>query len=393
MDEREIRDAAARFGTPFYCFDMAVLTARLNQIREAIGPHVHIVYAMKANPLITAAIAPLVDALEVCSPGEYRICERAGVPMEKIVLSGVHKEEADVLRAIRRGVGTLTVESAAQFALIARCAEQTGRTVRVLLRLTSGNQFGLDPDTLRAIVARRADAPRIRIAGIQLYSGTQKKKTAHILEELAGLEALCQTLKQADGFEAEEIEFGPGLSVEYFGEAARAPQTGQLTEFAAGLDAVHRRLSLEMGRFIAATCGLYVTAIADVKTNHGVNYCIVDGGIHHLNYYGQTMGMRIPDFGFLPRANRTPEPESRFTVCGSLCTVSDVVMKNVPLPGAQPGDLFAFRNAGAYSVTEGIGLFLSRDLPAVLLREQTGELRLLRGHTQTDPLNDGLSGR
>ena len=37
-----------------------------------------------------------VDLFEVCSPGEFRICERVSVPMEKIVLSGVYKNPSDI---------------------------------------------------------------------------------------------------------------------------------------------------------------------------------------------------------------------------------------------------------------------------------------------------------
>ena len=33
----------------------------------------------------------VVPTFEVCSPGDFRICERVGVPMERIVLSGVYK--------------------------------------------------------------------------------------------------------------------------------------------------------------------------------------------------------------------------------------------------------------------------------------------------------------
>ena len=48
------------------------------------------------------------------------------------------------------------------------------------------------------------------------------------------------------------------------------------------------KITLEMGRYIAATCGVYVSSVADTKTNKGQNYCIIDGGINHVNYYGQT---------------------------------------------------------------------------------------------------------
>ena len=49
-------------------------------------------------------------------------------------------------------------------------------------------------------------------------------------------------------------------------------------------------------------------------------------------------------------------------------------------------DVIRFDKVGAYSVTEGLYLFLSRDLPSVYLR-QNGNLTLVRKSMQTDKIN------
>ena len=49
-----------------------------------------------------------------------------------------------------------------------------------------------------------------------------------------------------------------------------------------------------MGRFFAASCGTYLTRVVDLKENDGTNYCILDGGINHLTYAGQVMGLKAP---------------------------------------------------------------------------------------------------
>ena len=46
-----------------------------------------------------------------------------------------------------------------------------------------------------------------------------------------------------------------------------------------------------------------------------------------------------------------------------------------------------FEKTGAYSTTEGIALFLSRDLPKILLRGEDGTIQILRDAVDTDPLN------
>ena len=59
----------------------------------------------------------------------------------------------------------------------------------------------------------------------------------------------------------------------------------------------------------------------------------------------------------------------------------------MPLAGLRTGDVLAFGTAGAYCATEGISLFLSRDLPRVLVVDRSGEARLVRDALPTDPLN------
>ena len=150
------------------------------------------------------------------------------------------------------------------------------------------------------------------------------------------------------------------------------------------------QLTLEMGRFLAAECGSYITRVMDVKRNEGQNYCIVDGGIHHVNYYGQVMGARVPPVRHYSIAYNYEEVSAEdgereaenVCVCGSLCTVADVLVRNIFLCNVQEGDLFVFEKIGAYSVTEGIYLFLSRRMPKVYLLSGE-ELELIRDSYET----------
>ncbi len=51
-------------------------------------------------------------------------------------------------------------------------------------------------------------------------------------------------------------------------------------------------LTIEMGRFIASSCGYYISKVCDVKEAYDNIWCILDGGINHMNYLGQMMGMK-----------------------------------------------------------------------------------------------------
>ena len=131
--------------------------------------------------------------------------------------------------------------------------------------------------------------------------------------------------------------------------------------------------------------GSYLTKVVDKKTNKGQNYAILDGGIHHLVYYGQTMAMKIPVHEVYPEKNS--DVQEHWNLMGSLCTINDFLVKQMPVKGGLDiGDVFIFKNAGAYCMTEGISLFLSRELPEVALLKNE-KLTLVREAFKTYNLN------
>ena len=81
------------------------------------------------------------------------------------------------------------------------------------------------------------------------------------------------------------------------------------------------------------------------------------------------------------------EKETEWTVYGSLCTVSDILLKKLVLKDARVGDYLVFHNIGAYSVTEGIYLFLSRKMPAIYLYSEEKGAELVRDQLETWILN------
>ncbi|MCD8241623.1 MAG: diaminopimelate decarboxylase, partial [Lachnospiraceae bacterium] len=145
-------------------------------------------------------------------------------------------------------------------------------------------------------------------------------------------------------------------------------------------------LVFEMGRYLVASCGYYMTKFVDQKRNEAVNVLIADGGIHHVNYYGQNMAMKTPVLSFFPQHPLEGE-EEEWTVFGSLCTTADILLKRLPLTDARVGDYLVFHNIGAYSVTEGIYLFLSRDMPKIYLYSEAAGLKLIRDALETWKLN------
>ena len=380
--------------TAFYVFDIGKLKARIAHLQAALPPEVVLCYAVKANTFITKELIDTIHRFEICSPGEAEICRAVGVPSENMVISGVYKTP-EVMEAMVTDPSfhpIYTVESLEQYELFRRLAKQYGRTLPLLLRLTNGSQFGINKGDIEAIVARRGETPEVDILGIQFFSGTQKTSLKKLKREVGKLDDLLTLLEEKYGFAAQELEYGPGFPVNYFqsDELDEAELLSGFSELLHGMTH-HPKVTLELGRSIAASCGTYYTHIVDLKRNQEQNYALVDGGMHHLVYFGQHMAMKQPFFHVCGKEDLPATDQ--WNICGSLCSMNDVMTKQSPLPDLALGDVLAFENAGAYCMTEGISLFLSRDIPAVYLLLENGTAVQVRKAFDTATLNQPNYGK
>ena len=380
--------------TAFYVFDIGKLKARIAHLQAALPPEVMLCYAVKANTFITKELIDTIRRFEICSPGEAEICRAVGVPSENMVISGVYKtpEVMEAMVADPSFHPIYTVESLEQYELFRRLAKEYGRTLPLLLRLTNGSQFGINKGDIEAIVAQRGETPEVDILGIQFFSGTQKTSLKKLKREVGKLDDLLTLLEEKYGFVAQELEYGPGFPVSYFqsDELDEAELLSGFSELLHGMTH-HPKITLELGRSIAASCGTYYTHIVDLKRNQEQNYALVDGGMHHLVYFGQHMAMKQPFFHVCGK-EELPATD-QWNICGSLCSMNDVMTKQSPLPDLALGDVLAFENAGAYCMTEGISLFLSRDIPAVYLLLENGTAVQVRKAFDTATLNQPNYGK
>ena len=195
LDETVLDEAILRFGTPTYVFDVEQAKKRARAFRGIIGQAADLCYAMKANPFLVRAMAEEVNRIEVCSMGEFRICKQKEIPAEKLLISGVMKDRDDLWEILETYGNRChyTIESLNQYAILNEWARSSGKKVPVYLRLTSGNQFGMDEETLTNIVELEQDKDLLEICGIHYFSGTQKKRKK-TLEELTYLDEVLSLI-------------------------------------------------------------------------------------------------------------------------------------------------------------------------------------------------------
>lgn len=376
---------------PCYVFDCDMLKKRIEEIQSILPENATLCYAIKANPFLVPALKDSDILFEVCSPGELSICETCALSPEKIVFSGVCKTKEDIERAYKLDVHTITLESPLHCTYLIDTVQHTSTShdTNVILRLTGGNQFGMSATDVKNCIENLRTVPSVHIRGIHYFTGTQKKITK-IQSEVEFITTWCDELKTMTGISFSDIEYGPGLSFDYFCKDGFDENIADVQLFADSIKDKPYHFVVELGRFIASSCGYYLTRIMDVKFDDEANqkYVIMDGGINHINYYGQIMGMKVLPVN-LEKQSHSAEAESAeadYVLCGSLCTTADVVVRKMKLCNPLPGDFLIFSDIGAYSITEGIYLFLSHPLPQVFLYS-SGKFSRVRGTLESYKIN------
>src|ERR687889_243024 len=382
---------AEEHGTPFYLYHGEMIVERVRRVREALGTEV--AFSLKANPNLAVCqlIASQREAgAEVASSGELVVARAAGFEPEDIVFAGPAKTEEELKMAVEEGIFAVNVESLNEIDRLAAIGEREGRRIGVGLRINPAaqlmgsqmrmggtvGQFGIDQADLAEAVRRTLSHPQLNLRGVHVYTATQVFEVEPLLEHCRNILEISLSAADLAGHPLEMIDFGGGFGVPYFEKMTEF----DLDAFAAGfreLLAGYRtdprldgcRFLFELGRYLVADAGVYVTRAVDVKRMRGKTFVVTDGGMnHHLTAtgnMGQVFRKSYPILN-LTRMEGVPAEEG-VAVAGPRCTPLHVFGNNIPLASPEVGDLIGVFYSGAYGYSASNLGFLSHPSPAEVL--------------------------
>ena len=369
--------------TPFYAYDRALLSARVEQLRAHLPPGISLHYAIKANPMpaVVQHLAPLVDGLDVASGSELRVALDAGMRCEDISFAGPGKSATELRQAVASGV-LVNVESPTELATLSRIASELDMPARVALRVnpdfelkSSGmkmgggpKQFGIDAETLPELLTGLR-AP-IAFEGFHIFSGSQNLRAEAISEAQSKAVELAITLAQSAPGAVKTLNIGGGFGIPYFPGETRLDLAAVGTHLHGVMARVARALPeaevvVELGRYLVGEAGIYVARVIDRKISRGQVFLVTDGGLHHhlaaSGNFGQVIRKNYP----VTIGTRIGAAEREIaSVVGPLCTPLDLLADRMDLARADIGDLVVVFQSGAYGLTASPSGFLSH--PAAL---------------------------
>ncbi|MBO9577027.1 MAG: pyridoxal-dependent decarboxylase, exosortase A system-associated [Sphingobium sp.] len=371
--------AALAGDTPLFVYDADLVRTRIAALRAAMPAALNIHYAIKANsfaPLLAALVGE-VDGFDIASRGELDMALAAGLVPDRISFAGPGKRDGELEAALAAGV-TINLESEGEAARALAIADRLGVRPRLAVRVNpdfelkgsgmrmggGAKPFGVDADRAAAL-ARRVIGAGADWRGWHIFAGSQALDADAIIAAQAQTLALAARLSDEAGTSPPLVNLGGGFGVPYFpGEAELdigriGAALGEALE-TRGPALKDSAFALELGRWLVAEAGVYLTRIVDVKWSQGERFAIVDGGLHHQLAASGNFGTVIRRNYPLAIANRfdASADEAPTTVVGCLCTPLDLLGAALALPAPEVGDLVAIFMAGAYGASASPSAFL-----------------------------------
>ncbi|RYZ05355.1 MAG: diaminopimelate decarboxylase [Myxococcales bacterium] len=353
-----IRDAEVEL--PAYVYDVDGMTETLRSLKHAFGDAPHLVaYAIKANSAgtVVRAFAAEGAGVDAVSGAEVELALACGVPAQKLVMSGVAKEDSELDLAISKGILAIQAESVEELSRIAARARAVGHRADVSLRLNPGIEidshshiatghdeakFGIsESDLVAAYGVIDGSEGRLAQVGLSTHIGSMLTATDAYARSARKVCELTRERRESVST-LKYVDFGGGFGVDYGAAPSVAP-----SEFAhtcvrtlrdAGLSDL--MIVVEPGRSLVAPFGVVVARVVQTKRSAERRWAMISAGMNDLIRPAlYSAKHRIELLEAVPA-----EPEWR--VVGPVCESSDDFGAH-PL-GPNPEGLVAIRDAGAY---------------------------------------------
>jgi diaminopimelate decarboxylase len=363
---------ARRHGTPTFAYDIGRVGSQIARLKASLPHEIDLLYSLKANPSLGVCdfIAGCGLGADVASAGELMAALKAGFASERIFVNGPYKSPQTIalMRSVPRAI--LSVDSPSELEKLA----DVGLPNQIVLRLRpdyasagacgigQDSRFGIALEELpdcRAVLARAG----LSLAGFHVFSGSQVIDASAVTYHLRNAMELSLRAADAMRIKPKLLNLGGGFGIPYGINDRELDLTDVGRELRLIADRARpARVVIELGRYITAQCGWYLTAVAGRQSRGGRQAVVVDGGVHHRS---DICGLGKFAKGLPPivlgNRNAATTPTD---VLGCLCLPHDILVESSMLPALAVGDILAFANSGAYSLSASPLSFLSHPLPA-----------------------------
>ncbi len=367
------------FGSPIFVLDQEDFFMRTKAWQAALNESFgtgKLYYAAKSFICVEIAkwLKELKVGLDVCSGGELAVALAADFPASDIEFHGNNKSEDEITNAIKKGVGTIVIDSFDELSRVTRIATDLKKVQKVYLRLTPGIDahthefistahedvkfgFSIASGDAQIAIDKCMAESSLNLAGIHCHIGSQIFEVSGFELAAQRLVAVLAAFRDKYSKELAELNLGGGYGIAYTkSESAISPaqvipaMAHVIKSECAKAKLSVPKVSIEPGRAIVGPTTTTIYLVGTTKSvtleNGGTRrYISVDGGMSENirpALYGATYS------AFLANRNSSAAAiNSR--IVGKHCESGDILISEIDMPeDVKAGDLLAIPATGAY---------------------------------------------
>lgn len=363
---------ASRWGTPVYAYDLQSLRLQVEKLRSHLPTEVNVLYSLKSNASlgICDVLAGCGIGADVASAGELLTAIEAGFPSEQIFVAGPYKSPETISKLRSMPEAIISIDSLSELELLEREELVNRAVLRLRPDFGSAAVVTAGPDSRFGVLLEDLQQYRekfkscgVKVVGFHIFAGSQVLSPDGVIGHLRGGLDLALRASDVLGITSEVINLGGGFGVPYGVGQDELDLTPIGEELSRLLErASPARFVLELGRYLVAPAGWYMTSVVGYQHYQNRSAVIVDGGTHQRADFC-CLDLRHKAAPPLV-LNGAVEPVSPTDVLGCLSLPEDVLAQSSMLPPLSRGTVLAFANAGAYGLWASATQFHGFPLPA-----------------------------
>ena len=396
MDIKILKEAALKFGTPIYLYDLKIIENQFDKLNKELSVlenyKIHFAAKSLSNISILKFIKKMRAGLDAVSIEEVMIGLKCGFNKDEILYTpnGVSFEE--IKQAFKLGVkiNLDSIESVKDF--VNEFGNQS-ITVRINPGIYAGgndnvsvghseSKFGIPEERIDELLDMEKKG-KIKITGLHIHTGSDITKNNQFKEGIKKIFSIARDFKNI-----ESIDLGGGIKIPYFKDDTSTNLNDYVKEVSKELKKFelefNKKLKLifEPGKFLVSDCGFFITKVNYIKSTKTKDFLQVDSGLNHL--------LRPTLYGSHHEIINLSNPAGKkkeYDVVGYICE-KDTFAEKRKIPKTSVGDLICFKNAGAYGF-EMSSNYNSRLKPAEVCIYNNKILKI----REAQSLNDLLIGQ
>ena len=361
VENISVRSLVSKFTTPFYLYSEGSIIENFKSFSNHFKKSKPLIcFSVKSNSniQILKVLKKMGSGADVVSGGELLKAIKSGIKPNKIVFSGVGKNEEEISLAIKKNILLINVESENEALLINKIAGKLKKKTAIGIRLNpdinapthkkistgkAEDKFGLSKTNLISFCLRSKKLKNLRLNAISVHIGSQIlyenpfKKTLKVLEEIIK--------KTKINFKF--IDLGGGFGIAY----KKSDRKINLKKYSRLVESFRKKYNcniiFEPGRAILGNTAILVTKVQYLKKGSNKTFAILNAG---MNDFMRT-ALYDAVHNIIPVIKNNRKNKGPIEFVGPICETTCKFVKYNKYQKLNQSDYVAISDVGAYGAS------------------------------------------